>query len=609
MGKFWMRRKIVTDGTPPTLSLPTDVADGQTAAIITVTTNEGNGRLYWYISSSATPPNAADLKSGAGSAVAGNQAVSGTGVQTASPAGLTISSTYYAHFLQRDNAGNDSAIVSANGFTTEGLPSPITALGADGLQTAIETNYGTVYAGEDSGTFFSTTTVTTLAELQTALTACKSNYTRRYKIVCDWDGRLTGAAVGLQTTTTSNWFDNGGGVFVTNAPGKFPCIGTLVYLYGCRGMHFKGIDFDNRYSGTGNPITQYCIQLVKNSTYTGHQIIRVEDAIIGANALGGSVSDYIMGIQTSPGMENGQLVIWNCRFDGIQFGLKVSMKNLRVHGSDFKNNVGDAISLVGHTAGVSYRSAAWITQTTWRIPIDTLANKSNHMDGIQTGSASDNHIGYDLLVLDCYAHAQHSYAGDASGGGTQWGYNDDHTTADNRFCIRRVASFTISPATFRYYSPQATHVSYVEDCTFNRAGRTPSNFTGDTGTAQDFRTGVMVNDYDCPALVTPYCIVTNSICGIMQTAGGRVSFTGCYQADPRIGVASPGRPEDFHAGVDFTRGGAAANNISGKFAYDLPNEAGTQAQFAASIWANWAPLPAYAGVGAPDLTGLTWAAP
>lgn len=109
---------VVADQTAPTLTSPTDAANGATAAAISVSTNEATGTLYWFVSASATPPSAAALKAGTGAVAAGNQTVSGTGVQSAAPSGLVALTAYYTYFLHRDAAGNDSAIAAADGFTT-----------------------------------------------------------------------------------------------------------------------------------------------------------------------------------------------------------------------------------------------------------------------------------------------------------------------------------------------------------------------------------------------------------------------------------------------------------------------------------------------------------
>src|SRR5690606_27859740 len=113
------------DVTAPTLSSPVDAANGQTASTGSVDTDEGNGTLYWVVSTSGTAPSAAQVKAGqdhTGSAAAdsGSQAVSGTGTQTLSPApsGLTASTAYTIHFMHEDAAANQSSVASGDGFTT-----------------------------------------------------------------------------------------------------------------------------------------------------------------------------------------------------------------------------------------------------------------------------------------------------------------------------------------------------------------------------------------------------------------------------------------------------------------------------------------------------------
>ncbi len=118
-------------------------------------------------------------------------------------------------------------------------------------------------------------------------------------------------------------------------------------------------------------------------------------------------------------------------------------------------------------------------------------------------------------------------------------------------------------------------------------------------------------DYDFPALAEEFLTISDSFMGRMATAGGaKVNYTNTLLADPRVSfVGTSNKPETFHVGRDFARGGAGANNITNKFNYAIANDAGTQANFAADIWANWEPLPAYASYNIPDPTLITWAAP
>lgn len=102
----------VPDTTPPTLTSPTGTSTGATTASGTVSTNEAGGTLYRLASTNATEL-AATVK-----AAALTSAVSAAGTQTVGFTGLTPSTTYYAHYVHTDAAGNDSAHVGSASFTT-----------------------------------------------------------------------------------------------------------------------------------------------------------------------------------------------------------------------------------------------------------------------------------------------------------------------------------------------------------------------------------------------------------------------------------------------------------------------------------------------------------
>ncbi len=115
-----------SDVTAPSLSSATDAANGSSASTGSVSTDEGNGTLYWVVTTSATAPSVAQIQVGqdnssVAAAASGSQSVSGTGVQTLSPApsGLSASTAYTTHFQHQDAATNDSTVVSASGFTTD----------------------------------------------------------------------------------------------------------------------------------------------------------------------------------------------------------------------------------------------------------------------------------------------------------------------------------------------------------------------------------------------------------------------------------------------------------------------------------------------------------
>ena len=103
----------------PTLSGASGAATGANSASGSVTTNEAGGTLYWLFSTASTAT-AAQVKAGS------SKAVAASGVQNVSASGLTTSTQYYLHFLHRDSAGQDSAVVTSLPFTTQaaGTPSP-----------------------------------------------------------------------------------------------------------------------------------------------------------------------------------------------------------------------------------------------------------------------------------------------------------------------------------------------------------------------------------------------------------------------------------------------------------------------------------------------------
>lgn len=107
-----------SDVTAPVLTSAVGTATGTTTATIGATTDEGNGTLYGFVSTSATPPSDADLKAGTGAVWAGSTTVSSTGAKTLNATGLTASTSYYGHLLHTDAAANDSNTVTSAQFTT-----------------------------------------------------------------------------------------------------------------------------------------------------------------------------------------------------------------------------------------------------------------------------------------------------------------------------------------------------------------------------------------------------------------------------------------------------------------------------------------------------------
>jgi len=102
------------DTTAPILTLPTGIQTGSTTASGTVTTDEGNGTLFYLATVNATET-AATIKAGS------SQSVTTTGIQNVTVTGLTAATTYFLHYVHDDAAANESNVVASASFTTDAV--------------------------------------------------------------------------------------------------------------------------------------------------------------------------------------------------------------------------------------------------------------------------------------------------------------------------------------------------------------------------------------------------------------------------------------------------------------------------------------------------------
>lgn len=100
----------------PQLTNPSATATGEADYSGGVSTDTGDGMLYWAVTTSPTPPDVATLKAGP------SLQITAPGPQTVSGTALAAGATYYIHFLQEDTAGRDSAVASSGTFTTDAPP-------------------------------------------------------------------------------------------------------------------------------------------------------------------------------------------------------------------------------------------------------------------------------------------------------------------------------------------------------------------------------------------------------------------------------------------------------------------------------------------------------
>lgn len=139
------------DTTAPVLSLPAGSSSGVTTATGSVTTDEGNGTLYFIATANITETAAYIIANGS------SQVVSSSGVQNVSVSGLSASSNYYLHYVQTDSAANQSNVVSSTQFTTD--PPQLTVLTVsdatpqpgDIINITVQNDTGTMTASIPSG--------------------------------------------------------------------------------------------------------------------------------------------------------------------------------------------------------------------------------------------------------------------------------------------------------------------------------------------------------------------------------------------------------------------------------------------------------------------------
>lgn len=207
------------DTTPPVLSNPTGTQAGSTGGVGGVTTDEGNGTLYWVVTpSTAATPSAAAIKAGTGAVSSGSQAVFSAGQKATSPAasGLTAQTSYRFHFVQTDAAGNDSNVVTSTVFTTDAMGS-----GTGTVTALIKARYPFSVAPE--GIQFE-------AAVSGATVSAPSGRNARdeqfHKLIYIWDFGDPGAVSDKVVNLPAVWND------LNQGRGKFP-----IHVYGTPGTY------------------------------------------------------------------------------------------------------------------------------------------------------------------------------------------------------------------------------------------------------------------------------------------------------------------------------------------------------------------------------------
>jgi hypothetical protein len=219
------------DVTAPVLSSPTGTATGQTTADLSVSTDEGNGTLYWVVTQSATGPSAAQVKAGqdhTGSAADanGNQAVTGTGTQNANATDLTAATAYFAHYMHEDAATNQSTVATSAEFTTDAASAvAITFLDSDfSTSDLTEYTFSAMSVGDSASGEITIVEIAQGSSAITGVTVGGTAATQRVALQQDGYGVFI-YTVSLSAGATAD-------VVVTNSPAAIRCAVTTYKMTG-----------------------------------------------------------------------------------------------------------------------------------------------------------------------------------------------------------------------------------------------------------------------------------------------------------------------------------------------------------------------------------------
>ena len=169
----WVNYTVNETGLPAIPSVDTiapilsgvSVTPGTTTAVLSWSTDEGNGTAYWMVDANATRT-AEQIKTGGGTA-SGSASVTASGAQTNITAtGLTASTPQYFHLMHEDAATNQST-ASSTSFTTSAadVTAPTLSSPTDEANGATAST-ASVSTDEANGTLY--TAVTTSATAPTA---------------------------------------------------------------------------------------------------------------------------------------------------------------------------------------------------------------------------------------------------------------------------------------------------------------------------------------------------------------------------------------------------------------------------------------------------------
>lgn len=372
-----------------------------------------------------------------------------------------------------------------------------------------------------------------------------------------------------------------------------------------------------------------CIFIQRNTSNPLMSVVVFDNCDIGKGHVGTNPQQFAVGISC---VNQEQLTVIGCRFYGYETGLScTSVRRLRAHRNDFQGAIGDAIIHLhtnvntvvtgGQTFGTAFPDAiaySWARLNTARAIVDDCARTNvqgedlrfdqAHTDFFQNGTSGDNGSYKTLIEFNAVYFERETWQ-DRNGsfrnnsastvrvtGGTQGTYFDDSASTFTQDTVQHsnLIAVNTSNALVTY---QGT--SFVERNTGVRVGRmAPSATTVPDGFnfSQDFNVDLTMGRKDASATATIH--VRDNIMGGISTYPPNRNVTattdaGNVTANPRLTASVGERYVDLFAGTFTT-----VNGLNGYTFTDTG--ANSQAAFRAALYAQFTPIGAAVGKGAPD---------
>lgn len=366
-----------------------------------------------------------------GVAISGATAASYLPVAADEAATLTCTETVQniSGQLSATSAGVGPVIAGSDpGAIPPSLTNALAGVNADTVarRAAIVAEFDAAWPGHDGEAFTTDVLVTSAAamttQFNTILRAAPLSGWHRIRLdsaqpSTAWPSAdLRGASSGSPDNhvwTTGTWFNSpadrstaGGGVVIESSDPNNPVMFTGTWtIRGVRGLHIKSVIISKVATAATGTARDACQMFVVTSSATNRDacVVRFEDCQIGTLWNPANTDELKCGIGVTQTGTQEQVDVINCRFKGVQTGIKGSGSRFaKFEGNDFQKVIGDAMIWL-HTGTLVNANSAWDERVIWWTRLNTMRNmvdnanvSSEHTDFAQAGTSGDIG-GYSIL--------------------------------------------------------------------------------------------------------------------------------------------------------------------------------------------------------------------